>query len=119
MANCSAPGAGDGTLRNVTAVTEQDESASYACRFDPVRKQGSQSMSHAIQFDIVVDGFRIPCTASAEAGSQARRWAGGPAADIDAALERLQHAARLRFLQGAAPPVLVLREHLHAAGACP
>ncbi|RAS06009.1 hypothetical protein C7415_108241 [Cupriavidus alkaliphilus] len=113
------PGAGDRRRRNVTAVTEWEQPAGYAFRFDPVRKQGSQSMSHAIQFDIVVDGFRIPCTASAEAGSQARRSAGAPAVDIDAALERLQHAARLRFLQGAAPPVVVLREHLHAAGDCP
>jgi len=75
-------------------------------------------MRHAIQFDIVVDGYRIPCTASAEAGSHARRSIGGRPAGLDDALARLQAAARSRFLQGAAPPVVVLREHLGAAPAC-
>lgn len=75
-------------------------------------------MRHAIEFDIVVDGFRIPCTASAEAGSHARRWGDKQAASADDVLARLQEAARVRFLQGAAPPVQVLREHLAAALAC-
>lgn len=78
-------------------------------------------MRRAIQFDIVVDGIRVPCAASAEAVAYAQRVgrAGAEPAgednDMDPSLQRLKREAVQQFLRGATPPVLVLHAHLSVA----
>lgn len=77
-------------------------------------------MRKAVQFDIVVDGIRVPCAASAEAvayARQAERAASAPVGDdcIDPSLQRLKREAIQQFLRGATPPVLVLHAHLRFA----
>jgi len=77
-------------------------------------------MRSAIQFDIVVDGVRVPCAASAEAVAYARRTERAANETVgddstDPCLRRLKREAIQQFLRGATPPVLVLHAHLRVA----